>query len=104
MSVEKIATNLKPVRCPECKAEIKYLKYRTWTTSVHTNRVYLSDDGETLEEDDADVEYNDNGNWEPDEVAYICPECDATLFTDEEAAIDFLKGEFEDEREEDSVS
>lgn len=66
-------------KCPECKADIKYLDN------------YQS--GKTGYKMDAEGDYDFVG-FEPDcEVNdWDCPECTKTLFTDEQEAIDFLKG------------
>ena len=76
-------------KCPECDAEIDYLKFESDVTQYGTEWGTADLDGDN--HDYTDSEFND-GNTEG--TRYSCPECDATL--DPEDLID-IDDEDEDE-------
>ena len=63
-------------KCPKCGKEITYLKH------YQTCEVGWDFDGE---------DYNNQDFIDGTDPEYTCPECDQTLFTNEEDAIEFLK-------------
>lgn len=66
-------------KCPECGNEIGYLK-----NYVSGEKIFLFyPDGEYSEDGYVDDEKTND---------YECPECQKTLFTDEQEALDFLRG------------
>ncbi len=67
--------------CPKCKEEIEHLN--NWVSGERKYRF----DGYTYEEED---QYSFGDGKTED---YECPECSEVLFTDEEEATKFLKGE-----------
>lgn len=70
------------VKCPKCKKEIEEL---TYASKVEVSQTFGVDDGKPTYS-----EMDDYGNHSNEE--YVCPECNQTLFTDEDKAIEFLKG------------
>ena len=68
------------MKCPRCGTEIDHLK--NWRNGGMMRS--LDSDGSYSDEDFCP---NDNTNY------FDCPECDKTLFTDEQEAIKFLKGD-----------
>ena len=70
--------------CPKCNKEIDHLV--NITTGALTLYISLDKQG--------DLQYAP-GEFEPDNITkeYHCPECNEVLFTKEEEAIAFLRGE-----------
>jgi len=68
-------------KCPECKNEIKTLAYRCTSISGGTFSIDKNGWGDCSEDYD-----------EPQSYEYYCPECGGNVFSDETAAISFLKG------------
>ena len=70
--------------CPKCNKDIDHLI----NTTTGALTLYMSTDKQ------GDLQY-ETGEFEPDDITdeYQCPECDEVLFTKEEEAIAFLKGE-----------
>jgi len=83
-----------PWKCPECEAEITYLKYSVTTTGTEYGSADLDDENQS--HGDRIIEHScddsDGGEWDgsPD---YSCPECDTGLSEDDVV--------WEDEEEED---
>ncbi len=74
-------------KCPNCKEEIEELRNIVSGSNEYT-LFSIGNDTEYEEKDFAE-DYVVNEYW--------CPECQEVLFTDEEKAIDFLKGINQDE-------
>jgi len=64
-------------KCPKCKEEIKYLKYKSKEVAFG---------------DYDDIKGYDEEYGTTSEIDFICPECSKILFTNEDSAYDFLKG------------
>lgn len=75
---------MKKVKCPKCKEEINSL--------INVQNVWVSYYAEL--DKNGDIQYEGKDRWDgnTDENGYDCPNCDETLFTSEEEAINFLKG------------
>ena len=69
-------------KCPKCRAEIDEL-INVQSGTVDYAMTIQKDGTPQYEEKDVNADGVDN-DWN-------CPECDETLFTDEDSAIDFLK-------------
>jgi len=72
-------------KCPKCGAEIDYLI--AYVTNVAEEDIFRVDKDGNAEYEEVDVDY-----WGV-ETSFSCPECRETLFTHEEDAKNFLKGE-----------
>jgi len=89
--VQDIVRALKPLRCPKCGAEIHTLNYyeKAWSKATFGLIEIHLPSGER--------EYRrDYRSWDTVrviDVEYRCPECDEVLFTSEEEAEKFLRGE-----------
>jgi predicted RNA-binding Zn-ribbon protein involved in translation (DUF1610 family) len=71
-------------KCPKCGKEIDFLKNYVSNTTEEFN-FSLNDKGEPVYEYVDALTYGSNS-------VYACPECGEDLFTNEEDAIEFLKG------------
>ena len=69
-------------KCPKCNEEIKELRY---SARRQVFQVF------NIENDDNPL-YDDSDFGDDDNPDYYCPECDKSLFTDENKAIEFLRG------------
>lgn len=70
--------------CPKCKKEIDYLRFSARVE--HFGNFRINESG-------IDQDTNDWGDW--DNIELACPECNETLFTDEDKAEKFLNEEDE---------
>jgi hypothetical protein len=63
-------------KCPKCKKQITHLVYRG-THSI-------------VSDFDKSGNYENEGIENYDDMFYSCPECEATLFEEEDGALEFL--------------
>lgn len=78
-----------PVTCPKCGKEIYILK--EWSTQVQGLEMTLGEDDEP-QWDNLTTVYEAEAHGLYNETMYDCPECGATLFTDMDEAVKFLRG------------
>jgi len=72
------------LKCPKCKKEINHL--HNVSALWHQWDMTLDKEGY--------ADYEERKSWSADrENTWMCPECDEDLFTDENDAIKFLKGD-----------
>jgi peptide methionine sulfoxide reductase MsrB len=77
----------KEIICPKCKDEILTLRFEK--SKVVTGDLSIDNEG--------NEEFEEEYFQDQDNYTYKCPSCDEVLFTDDEEAISFLKGEKQDE-------
>ena len=78
-------------KCPKCGKEIVYL--RDFSPVWQEYRITVDENG------DVHYEFIDNSDPMDTGDEYECPECGEVLFTDEEEAVKFLRGETSEKRE-----
>ena len=71
-------------KCPKCKEDIEELRY---DSKVDVSQDFIIGHNDYPEYSSMD-DYGDHFDEK-----YVCPECNKTLFTDEDKAIEFLKNE-----------
>jgi uncharacterized protein with PIN domain len=85
----KIKMKIKECRCPKCKAEIESLNFSKTKVVCGTCGLDNEEYMEMIEEYDIGEEQKP--------YTYRCPECNEILFTDDEEAENFLRGENKNE-------
>jgi len=78
-----VVNRLKPLICPKCGGEVSYLKYVV--EEIHTYIFERDEYGK--------FNYTPDDSWPGDWEEYSCPHCYEVLFTNEEDAQRFLRGE-----------
>lgn len=86
---EKIAMALHPPRCPQCKEKINYLNYTAY--ELVKSRLEVGSEGGEPYWDGMEMW----GDTWPGSIEYQCPACGIVMFTDDDSASKYLKGEYD---------